>query len=70
MESPLSILRERVESKSQRAVAQELGVSPQYLCDVLAERREPGKSILDALGLEKKVSYRKINGRGAKKSGA
>jgi hypothetical protein len=67
MESPLTILRQRVESSSQVAVAKELGITPQYLCDVLAERRAPGKSILDALGLEKLVSYRKVNGAKAAK---
>lgn len=32
-------------------------VSPQYVSDVLLGRREAGRSILDALGLEKVVTY-------------
>jgi hypothetical protein len=71
MENPLTILRQRVDQSSQVAVAKELGITPQYLCDVLAARRAPGKSILDALGLEKLVSYKKVNGRrGAKSNGS
>lgn len=38
--------------------AKHIGVSPQYLNDVLRGRREPGKKILRALGLEKVVLYR------------
>ena len=34
------------------------GVSPQCVCDVLMGRREPGKAILRALGLERVVTYR------------
>lgn len=33
------------------------GVSPQYVCDVLNARREPGDSILGALGLRRVVRY-------------
>lgn len=42
---------------SQKAAARNLKVSPQYLSDVLNGRREPGKSILNALGYEKRVTY-------------
>ena len=42
----------------QAAWAKAHGVSAAYVNDVLRERREPGKSILDALGLEKVVTYR------------
>ena len=37
------------------------GVSQQYVNDVLKGRREPGESILKALGLERVVSYRRKN---------
>lgn len=43
--------------RTQAAVARELGISPAYLCDILAGRREPGPSVLKALGLERKISY-------------
>lgn len=43
---------------SQKAFAEKHGISPAYLCDVLNARREPGPSILDALGLVRVVRYR------------
>ena len=45
---------------SQSALAQELGISPAYLNDVLQGNRKPGKVILAALKLEAKTSYVKV----------
>lgn len=42
----------------QKALAKNLGVSASYLNDVMRERRDPGYKLLDALGLERVVSYR------------
>ena len=50
-------LRERVGKSSQVEVARELGVSPQYLHDVLKDRRQPGKKILAAMGFERLTVY-------------
>ena len=47
---------------TQKAAAERMGVSQQYLSDVLNENREPGALILDALGLERVVSYRVPSG--------
>lgn len=44
---------------SQKAFAQQHAISEQYVADVLHKRREPGQKILDALGYEKMVFYRK-----------
>jgi hypothetical protein len=44
---------------SQKAFAQQHAISEQYITDVLHGRREPGQKILDALGYEKVVLYRK-----------
>jgi hypothetical protein len=41
----------------QQVWAQANAVSPQYVSDVLAARREPGDAILRALGLRKVVRY-------------
>ena len=38
-------------------------VSPAYLSDVLAGRREPGPKILAALGLSRRTVYEPTNGR-------
>lgn len=43
---------------SQRAWAEKNGVSPAYVCDVINARRDPGQSILNALGLVRVVRYR------------
>lgn len=43
---------------SQKAWAEAHGLSAAYVCDVLSARREPGQSILDALGLVRIVRYR------------
>lgn len=45
----------------QKAWAERHGVSPQYVCDVLNARREPGAAILAPLGLAKRTLY--VNAR-------
>lgn len=42
----------------QKAWAEQHSVSPAYVSDVVNSRREPGQSILDALGLVRVVRYR------------
>lgn len=42
---------------SQDAFAQQHAISTAYVSDVLRNRREPGKKILDALGLVRVVYY-------------
>lgn len=42
---------------SQDAFAQQHSISTAYVSDVLRGRRDPGKKILDALGLERVVGY-------------
>lgn len=47
-----ALLIERQGSRTQKDLAEEMGVSAQYLSDVLSGRRGPGQSILAYLGLE------------------
>lgn len=42
---------------SQRAWAMKHGISAPYVADVLRGRREPAGKVLDALGLERVVTY-------------
>jgi transcriptional regulator with XRE-family HTH domain len=42
---------------SQKELAKKLGVSAQYISDILNGRREPGDAILKPLGLHKVVTY-------------
>lgn len=43
---------------SQRALAKQWDVSPSYVTDLLRGLRDPGPKILDALGIERVVTYR------------
>lgn len=42
-------------------LADTLGVTPQYLQDIKDGRRDPGKKLLKALGMEKVIEYRKTH---------
>lgn len=41
-----------------KCFAEQADISQQYICDVLNGRREPGQSVLEALGLERVITYR------------
>lgn len=47
-------------SGGQAEFARKHSVSNGYVGDALALRRDPGKKLLDILGLEKVVTYRKV----------
>lgn len=57
--TPLQKIQQKLKEYSQKDLADQLGVSPAYLSDVINGRREAGEKMLAALGLEKVVSYRK-----------
>jgi hypothetical protein len=60
LDEVIALLRRRCEAGGgQNAWAKANGVSGAYVSDVLSRRREPGQSILDPLGLEKVVGYRR-----------
>jgi transcriptional regulator with XRE-family HTH domain len=44
--------------RTQRQLAQEIGVSPQFLNDILHGKRVPSGKVLDYLGFERVVLYR------------
>jgi transcriptional regulator with XRE-family HTH domain len=60
MENPVEELKRLISQDSQIDVAESLGISPQYLSDVINERRAPGKKVLKALGLKLVKSYERI----------
>jgi len=47
------------EAGTQKELASRLGVSLAYLNDVMLGRKEPGKKLLAALGVERVVIYKK-----------
>jgi len=53
------LAREVGKAASRRQWARATGISSVYVDDVLNGRREPGKAILDALGLVRVVTYRR-----------
>jgi transcriptional regulator with XRE-family HTH domain len=48
-------LRNKLDGRTQADLAAEMEITPQYLSDLLSERRDPGKKVLAYLGL--KVGY-------------
>jgi len=52
MIEPIEVLKGKLKSKSQRQLAEELGLSASYIADVVHRRRPPSERLLDALGLE------------------
>ena len=50
----------------QKQWATTASVSPQYVSDVLKNRREPGESICRALGYKRKVTYARVDAWGKK----
>lgn len=48
----IELLRKRQAGRTQKEVAEELGVTPQFLHDVLNGRRNPSDRILEYVGLK------------------
>lgn len=53
----LEMMRKQMGDRTQTAYANELGITPQYLCDILQRRRDPGPKVLSRLGLTQSVKY-------------
>ena len=54
----ISRLTRMCSTQTQRQVAEALNISPSYLSDILLGKREPGPTVLAALGLVRHVDYR------------
>jgi hypothetical protein len=52
-------LRRLAEREGRSELSRRMGVSPQLMTDVLAGRRTIGRKMLDFLGYERVVTYRK-----------
>ena len=63
MIDPIALIKDRCNGAEQKQIADELGISPQYLNDMLQGRREAGPKVLKALGLVEVVTYRKRRGQ-------
>lgn len=59
MYDPIELLDKRLSAGiTQVALADEIGISPQFLSEVLHRKRKPSTRVLDFLGLEKCITYR------------
>jgi predicted transcriptional regulator len=53
----MGILKKRQGERTQKELADDLGVSQQYLCDVFAGKRFIGERVLSALGMYREWAY-------------
>lgn len=55
-------LKRRIEKRgvTQKEYAAQIGISEQYLSDVLSGSRAPGKKLLEAIGWERVTYYRLV----------
>jgi transcriptional regulator with XRE-family HTH domain len=56
---PIALVRRLVEEKGLSQASRDLGVSVSYVCNMMKGRADPGPLVLEALGLERVVTYRK-----------
>lgn len=68
MIDPITALRrmQKKQGLSQAEMAQNIGVSAPFLCEVLASRKRPSPKILEYLGMVKSVTYSRGNGKARK----
>ena len=54
----VQLLQQKIQrAGTQTAIAKELGITPAYLGDVLRGKRDPGPSLLNALGFRRVITY-------------
>lgn len=58
MANPLKMLRDQLKTTTQSTLAASIGISPQFLSQILNGERNPSDAVLNFLGLEKVVRYR------------
>lgn len=56
----VALLREQA-TPNQKALAKRIGIRESYLSDVLSGKRDPGKTIQAAMGVELVKMYRKVD---------
>lgn len=63
MKTALDLLNEKLAKLTKSQMARDIGVSRQYIGQVLAGDRPPGPLVLAYLGMEKQITYRARRGR-------
>ena len=54
----IELLKKRQGVRPAKDLAEELGISAAYLCEIYNGNREPGPAVLTGLGLEREIMYR------------
>lgn len=54
----IELMKKQQGKRAAREYAEELGISAVYLSDIYNGRRDPGRSVLEALHLERDTVYR------------
>lgn len=57
----VKLMRKVQGDRTQRDFAVELGISQQYLCDIYKGAKDPGDTVLTALGLVRHVIYERAS---------
>jgi predicted transcriptional regulator len=53
----IELLKKRQSDRTQKELAEELGISQQFLCDMYAGVRDPGVKVLESLGMYREWAY-------------
>lgn len=56
-----NVLLSLTQKDGQKSLAKSLKISPQYLCDVLQEKRKISDKLAEKLGYKKLVYFKKVN---------
>lgn len=57
--NPITHLRTALDGRTLQYIAKEVGCSPQHIHAVLKGKKRPGPAVLDYLGLQKYIVYRR-----------
>ena len=58
------LLRRKQGDRSQKELAEELGISPQHLGDLLQGYRMPGKALRKRIGIDKRIVFVQMDRNG------
>ncbi len=59
-EELVGLLKSMAELSNQKLTAKRLGISPQYLSDIIRCKRSPGSKVCSTIGVERVVMYRSL----------
>jgi hypothetical protein len=63
LDDVLALMKTRQGKRLNKNFAKTLGISASYLSDIYGKKRDPGDSVLRAMGIERRVFYEANHGR-------